>query len=461
VLHRDAAKLLHRLGARAVTVARHILAADDADTPWAIRILREAADQSLADDDVHTAILCLRLALRATTDETERFLVTTTLARAEWRVNPTAATRRLAPLRGALARHDVVTFIKYLLWQGKVDSPLVASLMRSDARLVSGLRLAYQFIYGSMPPQAWSRAGELVDSAAHVLARYELSDSTLELLAMAVAVLISADELGDAAECCDRLLAQARRRRAPMWQAVFGSLRAHIALRQGDPRETRELAAAAMALMSPPHWGVLIGYPLSTSMLANTAMGRHEEAAALARHVVPDAMFRTVFGPRYLAARGHHYLATGRPLAASSDFAECGELVGELGLDVPAVSMWRGDLAEAQVVLGRPWTARELVSAQLDRAGGVPDRVRGVSLRVLAATSDPADRPRLLRAALRHLRFCGDRLESARCLVDLAQAHRELGQLDQARAVALRARRAARSCHAAPLVERLAQWSSV
>ena len=469
-MHRDAAELLYRHGAAAVTVARHLLGADDADPPWAIRILRDAADQSLAHDDVDTSIRCLRLALRANKDKTEHVLITTALARAEWRVNPLAAARRLATLHGAvdgtLTGRDLVTFSRYLLWQGKLDDVItqLAALLESptelDAQIAAGVGLAYHFVYGPAADNRDTVCGdELVENAMQVLAGYELGDSTLELLAMALIVLIHADELDRAADSCDRLLADAQRRRAPMWQAILTSLRAHIALRQGDPRRTQELATAAMELMSPRHWGVLIGYPLSTAMLANTAMGRHREAAALARRTVPDAMFKTVFGPGYLSARGHHYLATGRLLAASSDFEACGELVGALGLDVPTISMWRGDLAEVLVLLGRPRTARELVTAQLERPAGVTGRVKGVSLRVLAATSEPRERPRLLHAALDHLRACGDRLEQARCLVDLAQAHHELGELEPARSAALRAREQARSCQAAPLVDRLSRWS--
>jgi DNA-binding CsgD family transcriptional regulator len=490
-MHRDAAELLYWHGATPVTVAGHVLGADDAGASWAVRILREAADQSLVDDDVDTAIRCLRLALRASDDDTERILITTALARAEWRVNPLAASRRLAPLHGALADgtltgRDIVTFIRYLLWQGKLDEataqlgPVLESLTQADAQIAAELGLAYQFVYGAAPgPMSqeatnnpWTRARvtltsvmqqgggeELVNNALHVLASCALGDSTLEMLATALSVLIGADKLDAAVESCERLLCDAARRSAPMWQAVLASIRAHIALRQGDPVKAEELAAAAMELMSPQNWGVLIGYPLSTLMLSNTAMGRHEQAAQLAQQIVPEAMFSTIFGPRYLNARGHHYLATGRLLAAFTDFEESGELVAALGLDVPMISMWRGDLAEVQVLLGRPWTAKELVTAQLEWPGGVTVRVTGVSLRVLAATSDPKERPRLLYSALDHLQACGDRLELARCLVDLAQAHHELGELELARSAALRASQEARSCHAAPLLDRLSRWS--
>ncbi|MFC0435285.1 LuxR family transcriptional regulator [Kutzneria buriramensis] len=491
VMHRDAAELLYWHGATPVTVARHVLGADDATAPWAIRILRDAADQSLVDDDVDTAIRCLSLALRASEDDTERVLITAALARAEWRVNPLAASRRLAPLHhaledGTLTGRDLVTFIRYLLWQGKLDDAtaqlgtVMESLTQADAQIAAELGLAYQFVYGTAPgsmPQEttnnpWTRArvtltsmvqhggGEdLVNNALHVLASCALGDSTLEMLATALSVLIGADRVDDAAISCERLLCDAAKRNAPMWQAVLASIRAHISLRQGDPAQAEELAATALELMSPQNWGVLIGYPLSTLMLANTAMGRHERAAALAQQIVPEAMFKTIFGPRYLNARGHHYLATGRLLAAFSDFEECGALVGALGLDVPVISMWRGDLAEVQVLLGRPWTAKELVTAQLEFAGGVTGRVKGVSLRVLAATSDPKERPRLLYAALDLLQVSGDRLELARCLVDLAQAHHELGELELARSAALRASQEARSCHAAPLLDRLSRWS--
>src|SRR5262249_10022710 len=154
----------------------------------------------------------------------ERILITTALACAEWRVNPLAAVRRLAPLRGALtdgtlAGRDLVTFIRYLLWQGKLDDAtvklgaLLESLTEADPRLAAGLGLAYHFVHGADDP--WTGASEeVVENAVQVLDGYELGDSTLELLAMALTVLIYADELDRAVAHCDRLLADARRRQA-------------------------------------------------------------------------------------------------------------------------------------------------------------------------------------------------------------------------------------------------------
>src|SRR5262249_37734350 len=151
----------------------------------------------------------------------------------------------------------------------------------------------------------------------------------------------------------------------------------------------------------------------------------------LLKQVVPEAMFRTVFGLRYLHARGHYYLAADRVLAALGDFQTSGRLMQEWDLDVPALMPWRSDLARAQLRLDARDVARDLVQEQLNQPRAIGYRVRGISLRALAASSDVRQRLPLLREAINLLQCCGDRYQLTRALVELSQAHHELGDFSR------------------------------
>jgi len=181
---------------------------------------------------------------------------------------------------------------------------------------------------------------------------------------------------------------------------------------------------------------VLIGQPRATLLLANTALGEYEAANDVLQLSVPDSMFSTVFSLQYLHARGHYFLAAGQALAASRDFQLCGRLMREWEIDVPALIPWRSDLAEANLQLGRTAEARDLVKQQLARANVADARTRGISLRVLAASSEFAQRPALLRQAVECLRVADDRLELSRALTDFSVVLQQLGEFDRARVLA-------------------------
>ncbi|NED08327.1 hypothetical protein G3I55_42645, partial [Streptomyces sp. SID6648] len=113
-------------------------------------------------------------------------------------------------------------------------------------------------------------------------------------------------------------------------------MRASLALQRGDLVAAEAQASAALDMLSPQSWGVLIGFPLTHLLLANTGMGRHDVAAGFLERVVPEEMHDTVFGLVYLHARGHYHLAVGLPLAAASDFEQCGVLAKARNIDNPS-----------------------------------------------------------------------------------------------------------------------------
>lgn len=475
-LHTRTAGLLYHHGAVAEEVADHLVAGGGVPGPWAVAPLREAARRALVvNDDARLAAEYLSLARRSCRDERERASVTAELAMARWRTNPSAAIR-LTPLRDALSHprpseRDMPVVVRNLLWRGdhgeaeKALTLLYGGNGRLDAQTAAEIDLTYQWIYGPRraatgrgtpagpaPADPWTRAAavlgarlhawrrdELAESAWHLLRGSRLSETSLGVLATGLIALTHADELDAAVSWCDGLVAEAVRRRAPAWRAMLGSVRADLALRQGDPAAAKAYARTALDLARAQGWGVLVGYPLATLVLAATATGAYEEAHAELEQMPPDHTFETVFGLRYLHARGHLHLATGGVLAAYTDFTRCGGLMREWEIDIPALVPWRGDLAQAQLRLGNREAARDLVTAQLARPGAIGARQRGISRRILAATAGREERVPLLREAVADLRASGDRLELARALADLGRAHDEAGDPGRARRTCLAA----------------------
>ncbi|SDC53015.1 helix-turn-helix transcriptional regulator [Actinokineospora iranica] len=515
--HLRAAHLLYHQGAPADAVATHLTAADtahgraaggeredhaeladrggfsdsgDLGGPWAVAVLRHAAREDLVADRVELAVRRLELAARACADDAERADITTLLLRVEWRRDPSAAARHLAPLRaarsaGRLADHNAVHLAKFLLWYGHTEElagTLAGMAAAGELPAAGQFSLVFHWLAFLYPPvvagvpaplpdqqapvlaDPWTRASamldrvrvggaraEIVTAAEHILQSCRLGEQTLGSQLSALAALVHADRNDRAAHWCAALLADATARGALTWQAVLGALRAEIALRQGDLPAAAEHARVAFDRLTGPGWGVAVGVPLSTRVAAATAMGKHDEAAALLRAPVPDAMFQTQFGLHYLHARGMHYLATDKPHAALGDFQRCGELMTGWDLDLPTLVPWRSGAAQALLALGHRDDARALAAEQLTRPGNDGARTRGLSLRVLAAASPPDRRVGLLQEAVELLRAGGDRCELARALLDLSQAHNTTGDGEKARTLARRALQLAKACGAGPV----------
>ncbi|MFI6024467.1 helix-turn-helix transcriptional regulator [Amycolatopsis magusensis] len=508
-LHRRAARLLHEQGALALTVAGHLIEAADVDPPWAVTVLLEAAEQALLSDRMELAADALRLAHRASLGDADRAAIRARLAYAEWQVNPAAAAEHLDPLVAAmradqLNRRDCMVLIRQLLWHGRADEAmdlldrLRGSVAEQHPEAAAELRHTELWLTSVHPPLARrsrppvrpgaepalvtpkadpglqstamladmlarGRSHEALDRAELVLRDIDLNRSTSwaeESAMLALLVLISAGQAKSAAEWCDRLLGAAEGRRAPVWRAMFASARATIAVRQGELAAAAEHAEVALNQLARKSWGVAIGLPLGSLILAKTRMGRFEEAAQLLTYTVPDAMFGSRYGLPYLYARGNYYLATNHHHAALADFLSCGELMQGWRLEVSGLVPWRTSAAEAWLRLGNLEQARLLVHDQLAQPGTDGFRTRGASLRLLAALSPSPRRLSLLTEALELFESAGDCYEQARVLVDLSRVHYEADDKRRARKVFRRAWHLAKVCDAQPLCAELLSASS-
>ncbi|MCK9901917.1 LuxR C-terminal-related transcriptional regulator [Frankia sp. Cpl3] len=236
-------------------------------------------------------------------------------------------------------------------------------------------------------------------------------------------------------------------------RALVTAVRGSLALEQGDLEPAAAYARAALRQLPAKAWGVAIGLPLGTLVLAATRSGELEEAARHLVQSVPEEMLASRYGLDYLHARGHYHLAAGHAHAALADFLACGDLVRGWGLDATALVPWRVGAAEAWLRLGNVDQARQLAQEQLGRSGAT--WARGPALRLLAAASAPGRRLQPLTEALELLEASGDRFGQARVLADLSRVHDHLDQRRRARLLLRRALHIATMCGARPLAQEL------
>jgi DNA-binding CsgD family transcriptional regulator len=498
-LHGRAARLLHSEGAAPMVVAGHIMVADRVEAPWMIPVLREAAEHALFDDEVNLGIVFLRLAYDACTNERQRATTMAALARAEWRVDPAAVARRLPELasavrEGYLEGRDAIATIAYFLWCGRADEAADTLGHVSDepappaAETAAELEAArrwmsisypdlYKRVMADRPPPAAAKfatandelravsglaaalggvAGDdTLTGAEQVLQRSRLGGTSPASIVAALATLVFTDRVERAAFWCDSLLEDVSVRRDTTWRAVPVAVRAMISLRQGNLTAAAARARDALSTLRPTSWGVVLGEPLGSMLLAAVAMGKYDDAATYLCLPVPGAMFQTPCALTYLRARGVYNYATERFHAALSDFYACGEMMLRWGLDRPTFIPWRTDAAQACLELGKIDEARELVHEQLAVLGPGEVRARGISLRVQAMTDGPDGRLALLTQAVEAQQASGDRYELARALADLSRAQRAAGEQGEAQLTARRAHHLARQCGAEPLMRGL------
>ncbi|MEV5839841.1 LuxR C-terminal-related transcriptional regulator [Nocardia sp. NPDC052112] len=509
LLHHRAAAALYNRDASAAIIAEHLVRSGETRYPWAAAILRAAAAEALALDEIDRAVECLELAYRTAIRPAERAEIAAVLASIEWRINPSTATRNFARLHaavraGTLSAPALHAAVRYLLWHGRMDDARAAwRLLERDSQPVPAvaaaphpdeltfLRSWIAYTYPELPlrqqipdlpvataaraagaegpPSLHLVAANLLSAIAadsgreatvpvahQILSRHRLDSGTVEALTTALEGLIYADKLEVATAWCDALLAESVARSSPTWQAIFAGLRAEIALRQGRLDDAAGYAVQALNQVPAGNLGTVVGRPLWCYVRALTAAGRYTEAQAQLDREVPLSLFDSRLALPYLHARGHLALATGRVADALVDFQLCGSLMRRWKMDLPALVPWRNDVALGYLTAGDHQQARGFAERHLVRLGDARRHGTGaVSLRLIAATVDPSDRIALLRQAETIARRSDDRLELAAVLADLGRTHELLGEVDRSRSLRRSALRLAVHCGAEPLVRRL------
>ncbi|PWW59612.1 helix-turn-helix transcriptional regulator [Actinokineospora spheciospongiae] len=476
-LRARAAALLNDRGAPAVAVADHLVALGDASEPWMTGLLREAAQQAQSSGDRARAHDYLRLAHDRTGDERERAEAAVRLLGLEWQSGTPTPARRAEHVAAALSharsggRHTAA-MLRYLMRYGAgaelteawaaVDAVPARGRAAADlavTRLLTACSHPTALPGGPVPPRRRDPAtavpadplGRAADALADVLANWadpdslavaeevlreaRLSAESFEQVESALLALVYAERLDAPAEVCAALLAEAEAQGADTWRARLLSWRAEIALRRGDLAGAETAARAALTAVHRQVWGTAIAEPLGVLVAATTARGDLDAAAAALAEPVPDEVFDTRHGLRYLCARGEYHRARGHVHAALGDFLVVGQLMVAWGVDAPGLAPWRLRAADAYHALGKREKARKLIDEQLTALRHRHPRVRGAAMRLRAATAEVADRPHLLRRAVDELQESGDQYELAGAQAALGEAHRACGDHRRARTV--------------------------
>nr|WP_199875934.1 LuxR family transcriptional regulator [Streptomyces sp. Root1310] len=507
-LHSWVAVALHSAGYPASVVARHLLKARSAAQPWELIALRNAAEEALAEDDAVLAIDCLELAHEACPDPVQRIEIKMRLALITWRTNPAAAEYRHLPellsamRRGELSPTSLGMLGKLLSAHGRIVEAMEVLRLSEDAscdvpRPVPGIHptiasmwVRYGFhgvdfpdsgqrggaaqgpasdpgslVNGSVPgiPLLRKSAEDVLiaaqdwsGSAESFLEMCSLTDSMVAPVCSALKALLYSDQVEAAAQWCAKILDEATRRNIPGWQGVLAVVQGMIALRQGKLEEAVASASMALEVVPERNGSVLVCGTSSILALAYTEMGRYDAAVRLLDQPVSQDWFDSVYWLGYLRARGHFHLATNRSHAALSDFLRIGNLAGSWGIDHPMLVSWRTDAAQAWLQLGEPSQAQQLLDAEVSQEFPGYGRLRGITLRLQAAIAPLTDRVQLLGRAVEEFDAGNDRLELAKALADLSEAHEALGNQTRADLVRRKGRHLAAECGADPLYRRMA-----
>ncbi|MFF2331296.1 AAA family ATPase [Streptomyces sp. NPDC058103] len=471
-LHLRAAELLYPGGESRTTVAGHLLATarhgvSPVATPWAVDVLREAAEHLLMDNEGTRATDALELAHELSQDEQQRADIKTRLAAITWRVNPGRAEKHLsAPLAvlrsGRLASERMAPLAELLAGQGRIaEAAEVRSIILREsgangAQDNSG-RTGYGTVTDEVPGPAAPRpeergSGADAETAAQFFLRTTvLTDETLEPVVRALRVLTYSGHPERAAQCCRELITEAERQNAPAWQSLFSSLLAAVLLRLSDLHAAEEYARRALDCLPDQSSSAFVGAPTATLIRARTLMGDHAAVARQLHQPVADTLFKSIHGLSYLRARGLYLMATHQLDSALGDFLEAGRLARSWGVDRPSMLPWRTDAAEALFRLGETDRAEALVEQQLADPDARRPWVRGISLRLRAVTSDRRQQLSLLNQSVDELSRSGDRVELARSLADLGRSLRAAAEPIRADAMIRRAWNLAWECGAEAL----------
>ncbi|MFF4402731.1 AAA family ATPase [Streptomyces sp. NPDC001480] len=496
-MHRQAARILHHALAEPLAVARHLLAAGAAGHDWEIQALRDATRQEpFSPGDPDDAQAFLQLARSSCPKEPTRLRITLELADRAWRLNPAAAHHLLdepqAALRaGRLAAADAGWLARLLAGQGRLeeaDEALTLAAWDNARPAPDGVPSVPPTRVAEIPAQVFGREVRPTGLSQQARPEYPVTHERPAGPVTRAAALWFRPSTGDDVPAAERLLADtppaqatfgsvglalhtlvhhrphravAWSRRlgeripapgAPGWQAFFATARAEALLRLGDLAGARREATSALDHLAG-RGGPFLLAPLAVLLQALTELGEYAAAAPCLHPTLPGESYSTVHALAFLRARGRHFLATGRPQAALEEFLEVGRTAGRWALDQPELLPWRTDAAQALLRLGRPAEAQTLVADQLALPAATGARVRGITLRLSAATAEPRRRVALLMRAADELRDYGDRLELARCLADLGSALRLGGEGTRAGTITRRAWQLADDCGAVPLRE--------
>jgi DNA-binding NarL/FixJ family response regulator len=276
--------------------------------------------------------------------------------------------------------------------------------------------------------------------------------TTAELWSRTILSVARADRLDEAIRvvtvASDLSRSQRRASAELEYALVWGQLLAF----EGSLPAAESRLTAALSLAEGQQWarrsdaiGFLVG------VLADG--GRLNDAEAIATSATEEETAPSPLdGHHLLEQRGRLRRLQHRWSEACADLQRASRWAEECGLDNPAVTGWRAEIALALSGMGRDVEAQRHAHENLDLArlhGGNSDI--GRALHVLALVDSPEHRLELLEEAVLHLDSSPRRLLYADALVELGRALRKQGTLERARAALMQGADLAFRCRAASL----------
>ncbi|WP_184502968.1 helix-turn-helix transcriptional regulator [Streptomyces botrytidirepellens] len=487
-LRSRAAEVLYDDGEPAEDIARQLLMNGSAPQPWAVSILREAAEHAALSNRYEDAIMLLRFASRWCADDGTRTEINAKLVDIGWWLEPSAVSRRLRSLlesarNGCLSSRWLARLARRLAWLGSADEAdevlglsLASMNETSDnwielaisdfwiSHLFPGMTRATSRRGSEMPPEMFvggypwlSSARELPAllvagkqdtvrlRAEEILQRCRPNPTNLEAVQVALFSLLAAERHGPDRSWLAGLASEPGDETSPpRWRSMLCVADGVVSLWRGELSDAVRSVERALGQLDIQHWGALMGLPRGVMLLAMTEQGRHREVADELLRPMPPSFARSPYGLVYLRARGRHHLATGGLQAALADFRSCGHILGSWGMELPGLVPWRLDVSQTLLLLGERDEARLLAEEHLDLFPATPSRTRGIALRLRAMASPLGRRAAGLREAVTELERSGDALELARTLGALAQTYQQTGELAYGRKTLGRAEKLAR-----------------
>jgi DNA-binding CsgD family transcriptional regulator len=277
-----------------------------------------------------------------------------------------------------------------------------------------------------------------------------LDDESWQGYVIAVAVLVSLDELDAAVRLYTDWLEIARKRRSAFAFAHASSFRALAFLRRGDLAEAEADARAALAVPFP----LAYTYPHLAEVLAER--GELAEAIrTLDLAGVPDESQPTWQTAVLLEPRARLRIASGEVERGLAELIAAGERMDAFGVRNPSYSAWRSHAALVLSALGDRTEASRLVDEEVElaRHWGTA-RPLAVALRAAGLVQGGNEGIELMRESVSVLATSQAQLERAKSFTELGAALRRANHRSSARSFLEEGLELAHRCGATTLAER-------
>jgi len=501
--HSRAARLLHRDGDDADTVAAHLLLAELGGDEWVVEALREAAAAALGRGAPEAAVRYLRRALQEPPATGNRLGMSRELGLALLRANDPEGIEVLRTVRAATedpASHaQLSTEIAGSLGL-RGGAKEAAALLEESLELLPDpagelgvlLRawMLLEVIWGleRLPDGALLQPDEeirndtfagrvllaqvatlsalgldTVERALDLAERSIPDDEAIAEDALAgvphqgtFTAFVIADRGGAIAHSIEISIDASRRRGATIAVAGGHGVRAFASLLDGNLRDAVGDAEIAIGIVRHLQIPSALAVWLGAAVRLATARGDLAAAEGMLADLESErARVSGLPAAILLCARGELRRETGRYAEARNDYLAASERVAWLPLANQEVLPWRIGLALCEAALGNKEKALQLSAeavALARRAGG--QRGIGIALRVQGAVTVGPKGVELLREAINVLAGTGARLHHAHALVDLGAALRRANQRKEAREPLRQGLDIAHHCGAVPLEER-------